>query len=84
VDSLQLLIPLSRPWIYVGWTYNPVVLELKKRLQLLGIDYMKNLGRNEKLLNHLTQSWVWSHPHLVLRPVAQVGSYYAFKVQISR
>lgn len=81
VDSLELLNQLPRPWIYVGWTYNPAVINLKERLQWFGIDYLKEIEQQEGLQDHIALSWIWSNPALRLKQIAQVGLYRAFEIQ---
>jgi hypothetical protein len=83
VDSLERLTRFPQPWIYVGWTYNPVVLQLQKRLDWFGINYVKHLEQDGKLMNHLTLSWIWAHPNLALKQLEHDGPYYAFEVQIA-
>lgn len=81
VDSLELLNQLPRPWIYIGWTYNPAVLNLKKRLRWFGVDYLKEIEQQEGLQDHITLSWIWSDPDLKLKQIAQLGLYKAFEIQ---
>ena len=82
IGSLESLTRLSEPWVYVGWKYNPTIGQLKKRLDWLGIDYLKNIEQREKVRNHLALSWIWSHPALALRQVIQVGPYHAFEIRM--
>jgi len=80
VGSVESLRQLPEPWIYIGWKYNPTVVQIKKRLDWLGIQYLKALEQREGLRNHLALSWIWFHPGLSLRQVIQVGQYHAFEI----
>jgi hypothetical protein len=77
VGSLDTLTSCPQPWIYTGWTYSPVILEMREMLKRVGIDSFKE----NDYKNHLTWSWVWSHPALDLKNVAEIGPYYAFVIQ---
>lgn len=81
VDSLELLNQLPRPWIYIGWTYNPAVLNLRERLRWFGVDYLKEIEQQEGLQDHITLSWIWSDSALKLKQIAQFGLYKAFEIQ---
>jgi hypothetical protein len=78
--SLEAMSDIPQPWIYVGWTYNPTVLNLKERLRWFGIGYVERMETNEMLMNHLAQSWIWDHDDLSLREIAVAGRYYGFQV----
>jgi hypothetical protein len=78
--SLKELSSHPQPWIYVGWTYNPSVLALKARLRWLGIRYIERIETNEKLRNHLAQSWIWDNNDLRLQQIAAVENYQSYQV----
>lgn len=81
VGSLTHLDHLPRPWVYVGWTFNPTVLGIQKRLGLLHIRYGSKIERRDSLKDHLAESWMWTDPKLKLRPILQIGGYRAFRVE---
>lgn len=78
--SLEALLDIPQPWIYVGWTYNPTILTLKERLRWLRIGYLEGIESRERLMNHLAQSWIWGQDHLRLGEIAVAGRYYGFQV----
>jgi hypothetical protein len=80
VGDLQQLRALPRPWLYVGWDFSPTVRAIDDRLRLLGIRYLDDPGRDGRLLNHLTPSWIWTSDALELKPTAAVGPYRAFEI----
>lgn len=81
VGSFARLSPLPQPWIYMGWTYNPTLVQLQKRLEGLGMESLRHLVQYEGLKNHLTLSWIWSHPALVRRQVLRSGPYHGFELR---
>jgi hypothetical protein len=78
--SLEELSAVPQPWVYIGWTYNPTVLALKERLRWLRIGYIARIELDERLRNHLEQSWIWDQDDLRLREIAMIGRYYGFQV----
>jgi hypothetical protein len=70
------------PWKYVGWTYNPTVLRVRQRLETLGLASAVSPGKMG-LLDHLTASWLWSHPRFVFTRVPGTGPYQAFVVRLA-
>jgi len=71
---------LPRPWIYVGWSYNPTVVRLKNRLASLGLAGLAPVDERRQLLDHLTPSWIWSATDLRLVPLDHENLYHAFEV----
>ncbi|MCL5998041.1 MAG: glycosyltransferase family 39 protein [Chloroflexi bacterium] len=65
---------------YIGWTYNPIMLNLKDMLGWSGINYFSNLEQLEGRGNHLAMSWIWLDPALKLEPVGQIGQYHVFAI----
>ena len=69
----------ARPWYYVGWSYNPVMLRVRRLLETAGVHLLDDPHRTG-WHDHLAGSWIWSDPRLRLRPIASAGQYRVFEV----
>ncbi|MGN6392369.1 MAG: glycosyltransferase family 39 protein [Gemmatimonadales bacterium] len=68
-----------RPWEYIGWTYNPAVLDLLQLLGRAGLGH--RVSTDVQMHNHLTGSWVWHDPSLTPRLVRRRGEYYVYQLR---
>jgi hypothetical protein len=84
IGGLAELEPLPRPWIYLGWDYNPAVRTIDERLGILGLRYLDDPTRRARLMNHLTPSWIWSSDEVRLEPARSSGQYHAFEIVPAR
>lgn len=82
--TLSTLDQFPRPWVYVGWTYNPTVLRLKQWLSHLGLARWMPIDERRALLDHLTPSWIWSATTLTRELLDAEGPYRAFAVRPAR
>jgi hypothetical protein len=80
VGNLDELARQPRPWLYVGWDYNPTVRAIDRRLRFVGVRYLDDPVRRGRLLNHLTPSWIWTSAILKLDPIATGRAYQAFEI----
>jgi hypothetical protein len=81
VASPEDLASLPKPRIFVGWGYNPVMLAIRKRLDLIGLGGLATLSAKEGLRgDHRSLSWIWSDPSLSLRLLQVVGPYRAYEI----
>jgi len=81
VASRQDLGPLAEPRIFVGWSYNPVMLAIRERLDLIGLGGLATLSAKEGLRgDHRSLSWIWSDRSLSLRLLQVVGPYQAYEI----
>jgi hypothetical protein len=81
VASPEDLTSLPKPRIFVGWSYNPVMLAIRKRLDLIGLGGVATLSAKEGLRgDHRSLSWIWSDPSLSLRLLQVVGPYQAYEI----
>lgn len=72
---------LTKPHIFVGWSYNPVMLAIRERLSLIGLEGLATLSEKEGLRgDHRSLSWIWSDPSLSLRLLEVVGPYQAYEI----
>jgi hypothetical protein len=74
---------MRRPWIYVGWDYNPTVVAIDRLLRPAGLAVLDDQAYRATLLNHLTPSWIWTDPRFRLEPLATRGAYRAFWIRES-
>lgn len=74
---------LGEPRVYVGWEYSPTVVALDRLLRRFGFAYLDDPGRRDRLLNHLTPSWLWTDPAHRLEPLTTRGGYRAFTIRES-
>jgi hypothetical protein len=79
VGALSTLERSPRPWYYVGWSYNPVMLRIRSLLQDTGVDLLGD-PRRTGWHDHLAESWIWDDPRLSMRPMGGVGQYEVFRV----
>jgi hypothetical protein len=67
--------------MFVGWSYNPVMLGIRKRLDLIGLGSLATLTEKEGLRgDHRSLSWIWSEPSLSLRQLEAVGDYHGYEI----
>lgn len=78
VGSRAALSREPRPWEYIGWTYNPAVLDLLHLLGQAGLG--SRVLSDATLHNHLSESWVWHDPSLKRRLVRRRGEYYVYQL----
>jgi hypothetical protein len=79
VGTRRVLNRFAEPWYYVGWSYNPVMLRVRRLLGTAGVHLLDDPHRTG-WHDHLTGSWIWTDPGLLLRPVASAGQYRVFEV----
>jgi hypothetical protein len=77
IPSKEKLLAESRPWEYVGWTYNPADLKLLHIMDRLGFHPPKNA----RLHNHLRGSWIWSDADLRRTLSFRLGQYYVYQIE---
>jgi hypothetical protein len=81
VASPEDVASLPKPRIFVGWSYNPVMLAIRKRLDVIGLGGLVTLSAKEGLRgDHRSLSWIWSDPSLSLRLLQVVGPYQAYEI----
>jgi len=78
VGSRAALSREPRPWEYIGWTYNPAVLDLQHLLGRSGLG--DRISSDATLHNHLSGSWVWHDPSMSRRLVRRRGEYYVYQL----
>jgi hypothetical protein len=71
----------ERKKIYLGWTILPSLQNLKQTLKSLGAESLVRQMDNAPLLNHLTQSWLWSHPDYQMTLLDKIGQYEIYEVR---
>jgi len=67
-----------RPWYYIGWTFSPAAVRLRRLLGSLSLEPL--LSKGPVLHNHLAGSWIWHDPSLTLSARDQIGRYYVYEV----
>ena len=78
VGSRAALARWPAPWTYVGWTYSPAALRLRRLLASAGLGQWMPAGA--ELHNHLAGSWIWHDPTLRLTPTDALGEYRAYEL----
>jgi hypothetical protein len=68
-----------RPWVYVGWTYNPVMLQVRRIVGRFGLQVLADPAKTG-WHDHLTGSWIWLDTTLTKRQVGQQGQYLVFQL----
>lgn len=71
---------LSDPLVYIGWSYNPVIIHLRDDLAHLGIVYIEDVEASA-LKDHRAQSWMWNDPTLSFVLDQSFGMYEVYDVQ---
>jgi hypothetical protein len=79
VGSLRELRRSSHPWLYLGWTYNPVALRLARLLSVVHLSRVGAQGRHD-LHSHLAGSWVWYDSSLSRVPQDSLGQYRVYRL----
>jgi hypothetical protein len=77
IGSETTLAKEPRPWVYLGWSYNPADLKLLQLLRDLGAPAPTGVH----LHNHLAGSWIWTDPLLHRKLAEQSGSYFVYQLQ---
>jgi dolichyl-phosphate-mannose-protein mannosyltransferase len=77
IPSKERLSAASRPWEYVGWTYNPADLKLLHIMDRLGF----HPPQDARLHNHLRGSWIWSDAGLRRNLSFRLGQYYVYQIE---
>lgn len=84
-DSIEELRTLHRPLIYVGYPRRFAAVNLRPMLSFisprLADGLLGKVDLNDRLYLPATR-WLWQSPDVRLQPLAQVGHYRAFEVQI--
>lgn len=71
---------LSDPVVYIGWSYNPVIIHLRDELALVGIVYIEDVEASS-LKDHRAQSWMWNDPSVNFVLANSFGMYEVYQVQ---
>ena len=83
VGSPAALAEEPRPWYYIGWTFSPSLMRLRRRLEQIGIHWADDPER-AGWHDHLAGSWIWRDRGLSLTPLKQEGQYHVFRIDPNR
>jgi hypothetical protein len=67
-----------RPWLYLGWDYNPPALRLQHLLVRAGVS----AARVPRLHDHLEGSWIWHDPGIARAEVDSLAQYRVFRLEL--
>lgn len=80
VRSIEELERLPAPWVYVGFTENPSVNNLRRTIKFFPFPFLHREMDKMEFLNHLELSWMWSHPRLQFKSIAAEGQYRVYRI----
>jgi hypothetical protein len=82
IRSVNGLAALDAKPVYLGFEENFSVANLRTLTSLIPILGLDRHFQQAKFLNHLTLSWIWQNPDVILTERFQVGHYRAFDVEL--
>jgi hypothetical protein len=84
-ESIEELRALDRPLIYLGYRQTFAAENLRRMIACVSPPLAEKLLGNVNLIDRLHSPetrWLWDNPDLKLEPLAAVGRYLAFEVQL--